>query len=115
MLFDTSLTMASPTTKRVSAVQNESVFKVSTDVFWKKNLDGTVAVLPLQSDECFYTLDAIAAEFWTLLDGKRSVADIKQKLAKKHKISIDYFDKEITQLLAEMKKLQIIQARGKTA
>ena len=86
----------------------DRVLKVSKDVFWRKNFDGTVAILPLDNDECFYTVDAVAAEFWLLVDGKRTVTKIKQLLCKKHKTAEGYFDKDVAKLLADLKKAGIL-------
>lgn len=56
------------------------------DVLGRRNPDGNWSVLQIDCDGYFFTISGLAAEVWSMIDGKRSFAEIKTQIAKKHEV-----------------------------
>ncbi|MGZ3708528.1 MAG: hypothetical protein ACXWPM_06895, partial [Bdellovibrionota bacterium] len=65
--------------KPVSKKAMTGVPHLEKSVLSRKNADGTIAIMRLENDEFFFTLDGIAAEIWGLIDGKRSFDKIESQ------------------------------------
>jgi hypothetical protein len=55
-----------------------------------------------------YTLNETAARFWELLDGKRSVNDIKKVLLDEYDIEEDKLDSQIQELIKDLKSIKAV-------
>jgi hypothetical protein len=84
------------------------VLKRRKDILSRKDQDGTVAVLGLENEKFFHTLNGIAAEVWGLIDGKRSLGEIKKALIKKYDPPIDRFSKDVDKLIKDLKKEKLL-------
>jgi len=84
------------------------VLKRSPKLISRKNNDGTVAVMSIESDDCIFSLDGIAAEFWMLIDGKRSVEKICKDLIKKHDPPLARFEKDVQKLIKSLRDARLI-------
>lgn len=78
------------------------------EVLARKNLDGTVAIMRLDNDEYFYTLNGIAAEAWALIDGKTELGEIQRKLIEKFNPPMSRFQKDMAKLIADLKKEKLL-------
>jgi len=65
------------------------------------------------SDEinCIYTLNDVAARIWELIDGKKSLMQIKKKLLEEFDSSAQEMDKELNKFLEDLKKIKAIEAK----
>lgn len=86
-----------------------TVLKRNSDVLARRNTDGTIAVLRLDSDDSFYTIDGIAAEFWSLIDDKASIEEIKDKLAKRYRPPAERFSRDVKSLVNELLREKLIR------
>lgn len=83
---------------------------VEKGVLFRKNADGQIAIMRIDNEESFYTLSEIAADFWTMIDGKSSVDQIKEKLVKKHAPPLARFEKDLAKLITQLKKEKLIKS-----
>ena len=68
-------------------------------------IEDETILLPLykSSDEinCIYTLNKVASEVWNLIDGKKTLADIKKQVLKKFDTTPKEVNKEMQKVIAE--------------
>lgn len=81
----------------------------SPDVLARRAQDGVISVLRLDDDRYFYQIDGIAAEFWQLMNGKRTLEQIKRKLILKHKPPLARFEQSVTRFLADLRREKLIE------
>ena len=78
-----------------------------------RKVDKETVILPLYktSDEVdsIYTLNGAAADVWKLIDGKRTLADIKKNILKKYDISSQEIDEKLEDLLKILKGMKAIK------
>lgn len=74
-------------------------------------MDGRVTILRFDDEQQFYTLEGLSAEFWFLINGKSSVADIKKALQKKHGDALIKFDRIFELFLGDLKKASLLETR----
>ena len=79
------------------------------DVLVRKNPDQTLSILKIEDEENFYTLDGIAAELYSMIDGTRTLDQIKKQLMEKHSPPKAKFTKDVDQLVKQLKKAQLIK------
>lgn len=62
------------------------------------------------SDEinCIYTLNKVASRVWELIDGKRTLGEIKSKVLKEFDTTPKEVDKEMQKLLKDLKEIKAI-------
>jgi hypothetical protein len=94
--------------KKANRVPESAVLSKSNDVLSRKNFDGSVAVLHLLNDEYFFTLDGIAAEFWTMIDGRTPLDEIKSRLIEKHKPPVKRFEADVQKLITNLRNKELI-------
>jgi hypothetical protein len=77
-----------------------------------REIEGEVILMPLyrSADDLsyIYTLNETAARFWGLLDGKRSLNDIKARLLAEFEIKEEKLDSQIKELLKDLKKIKAL-------
>ena len=95
-------------------MKEATVLKKSRDIVARTIEDETI-LMPLYktSDEinCIYTLNDVGARIWELIDGKRSLTQIKNKLSKEFDSSAKEIDKELNKFLQDLKKIKAIEAK----
>ena len=55
-----------------------------------------------------YTLNKVASDFWELIDGKRTLLQIKKLILKKFDTTEKEVDKEVASLLDDLKEIKAI-------
>ena len=89
----------------------------------KKNKDMAVRViddetilLPVYktSDEinCIYTLNKVASRVWELIDGRRSLGQIKKQVLAEFDATPQEVDKEMASFLKDLEEIKAIQKKG---
>lgn len=86
----------------------ESKLKQSTAALTRANQDGTVSVLDLNNDDVFFSIDGLAAEVWSEMDGKKSLGDILSKIAKKAKVEMPLLEKECIKFVTQLKEQNLL-------
>ena len=75
-------------------------------------IDNETILLPIYktSEEinCIYTLNAVASKVWEMIDGKRSLIEIKSEVLKKFDTTPREADKEMQNFLKDLKKIKAI-------
>lgn len=93
-------------------MQDKKVLIKNSDMVTRVIEDETI-LLPIYktSDEinCIYTLNKVASRVWELLDGKRTLTELKDKLLKEFDTTPEEVDKEIQKLLKELKEIRAVK------
>ena len=87
-----------------------SVLKVNENVISRRNSDNTFSIISIDNEENYFSLDGVAAEFWSMIDGKNSVQNISKKLFSKYDYSAKDFNASVEKLLKDLLKSKLIEA-----
>ena len=75
-------------------------------------IDDETMLLPIYktSEEinCIYTLNKVASRIWELIDGKRTLGKIKNKVLKEFDTTPQEVDKEMRKLLKDLKEIKAV-------
>ena len=75
-------------------------------------IDDETILLPIYktSDEinCIYTLNEVASKVWDLVDGKKTLAQIKREVLKKFDTTPEEVDREMQKFLKDLKQIKAI-------
>lgn len=75
-------------------------------------IDDETILLPIykSSDEinCIYTLNKSGSRLWELIDGKKTLFEIKKKLLEEFDTTPQEIDKEIEKFLKDLKEIKAI-------
>jgi hypothetical protein len=75
-------------------------------------IDNERILLPIfktsKEANCIYTFNKVASEVWELINGKRTLADIKKSVLKKFDTTEEEVDKEMEKLLKDLKEIKAI-------
>ena len=78
-----------------------------------REIDDEVILLPIfrTSEEinCIYTLNNVASRVWKMIDGKRTVNQIKKLILKEFDTDNKEVDKELAKLLKDLKEIKAIK------
>ncbi len=87
------------------------VFKKNPDIVTRK-IDKETILVPIYKTSkemnCIYTLNPAASKVWELIDGKKSLNDIKDAISGKFDSSDVEIDKEIARLIKDLKDIKAL-------
>ena len=86
----------------------DDIPSIRREVLWRKNKDGTVAVMKIDDDQYFYQIDGLAAQIWLQIDSKKSIAKIKDIMVNKFKLPPGKFKKDLWVFFQELQKEQLV-------
>ena len=89
-------------TSKKNKVSDDSIINLQESIISRVNPDKTVSIVNIELDDTCYSLDGIAAEIWTLINGKNSVSKIKSNIMKKHKPPTILFEKDFNKFLSKL-------------
>jgi hypothetical protein len=93
-------------------MDGKKVFKKGSEIVTRE-IGGKVILMPLSKSAdrktYLYTLNETAAAIWELIDGKRTVDQLKKNLMEKYEISEAKLDKEIEGLCTDLKSIKAIR------
>lgn len=93
-------------------MQEKTVLRKNSGMVTRVIEDETI-LLPIYktSDEinCIYTLNKVASRVWELLDGKRTLTELKDKLLKEFDTTPKEVDKELQKLLKDLKEIKAVK------
>jgi hypothetical protein len=98
-----------PASKKNLRISDEDIFKRSSEILSRSNSDGSIAMIRVDSDKNFYTLDGIAANVWQLLNGKNSLKKIKVKLSRQHTVDLDAISRDTDVLIKKLLSHSLIK------
>lgn len=92
-------------------MQENSVLKKNPDMVTRVIDDETI-LLPIYktSEEinCIYTLNKVGSRLWELIDGKRTLGQIKKKVLEEFDTTPEEVDKEIQKFLKDLKEIKAV-------
>ena len=75
-------------------------------------IDDETILLPIYktSDEmnCIYTLNKVASRVWQMIDGRKTLGEIKNKILQEFDTTPDELGKEMRKFLKELKEIKAI-------
>ncbi len=93
-------------------MQSKKVLTKNSDMVTRVIEDETI-LMPIYktSDEisCIYTLNKVASRVWELLDGKRTLIELKSKLLKEFDTTPKEVDSELEKLLKDLKEIKAVK------
>lgn len=85
-----------------------SVFEVSKDIVSRRNQDGTVVLMRMDDSELFYKIDGIAAEVFSLIDGKKNFLALVESVFKNHAGHEDRLQKDIDNFFTKLVDMKMV-------
>lgn len=93
-------------------MQDTTILRKNPDMVTRV-IDNETILLPIYktSEEinCIYTLNKVASRIWEMIDGKRTLAKIKNEVLKEFDTTPKGVDKEIQKLLKDLKEIKAIK------
>jgi len=93
-------------------MQKTAVLRKNPDIVSRVIEDETILVPIYKSSDdinCIYTLNRVASTIWEMIDGKRSLSDIKKEILKKFDTTPPEVDKEMQKFLEDLKEIRAIK------
>jgi CTP synthase (UTP-ammonia lyase) len=87
------------------------VYKKSDTVVYRKIADEFILV-PIRQTvgdlESIYTLNEVAARIWELIDGKKKVGEIKEKIVEEFRVTPEEAEKDLLEHLQQLEGIKAI-------
>ncbi len=91
---------------------NSAVLRKNPDMV-SRVIDNETILLPIykSSDEinCIYTLNKVASSVWELINGKRTLPQIKQQILKNFDATSSEVDREMNKFLKDLREIKAIK------
>lgn len=91
-----------------------SVYKKSPDFVFRKIADECILV-PIRDNigdlNNIYTLNEVAARIWDLIDGRRRIKDIKDRIVEEFEVTSKEAEKDLMDLLQKLEKIKGISIK----
>ena len=92
----------------------EKVYEKSDDIVSRKIADDYILV-PVKRNvadmESLYTLNETAARIWELIDGKRTVTEIKEKMVEDYEVTSEEAEGDLIEHLQQLEEIRAIIER----
>jgi len=90
----------------------DKVYKKSDSIVSRKIADEFILV-PIRQNvgdlESISTLNEVAARIWELIDGKKKVREIKDKIVEEFEVTPQQAEKDLIEYLKQLKKISAIE------
>ncbi len=90
----------------------DKVYKKSDSIVSRKIADEFILV-PIRQNvgdlESISTLNEVAARIWELIDGKKKVREIKDKIIEEFEVTPQEAEKDLLEYLKQLKKIEAIK------
>ena len=111
-IFKKTLSENTPQVQQKSfKTSDENIYMKSSEILSRANADGSIAIIRVDSDKNFYSLDGIAANVWQLLDGTKSLQKVKMKLSQSHGIDFDAISRDTNSLVKRLLTHNLIKLK----
>lgn len=90
----------------------ETTYQKDPNIVFRKIADEVILVLIRQNVgdlQSVYTLNEVAARIWELIDGKRKVKEIKDKIVEEFEVTPEEAEKDLTESLQKLEKIEGIK------
>lgn len=92
-------------------MEDAAILKKNPDMVTRQ-IDKETMLVPVikTSDDinCLYTLNETAAFVWNMIDGKRTVGDLKKEILKKFDTTPQNMEKKLENLIRDLKKIKAV-------
>jgi len=83
-------------------------YQKSPDIVFRKIADETILV-PIRNNvgdlESIYTLNEVAARIWELIDGKRKIGEIRDKILEEFDVTPQKIEKDLAKYVKELEDI----------
>lgn len=94
----------------------ERVYQKSPHLVYRK-IAGEFVLVPIRKNvgdlESIYTLNEVGARIWELIDGKRKIGKIKQKIIAEFEVSPQKAEKDLFNLIKQLESIRGINLASK--
>lgn len=87
----------------------KKILKIGVGVLHQKTAKGDVTLILEKDTSHVFRLNHVAAELWTLIDGKRSLGAIVKRLGKKHRVSSEILEQKSHQLILKLERAGLVR------
>jgi len=90
---------------------NSQVLKKNNKIVTRVIENETILIPIYQNsndENCIYTLNKYASAVWGLIDGKKTILDIKKMILEKFNVTSQVAEKEIEKLVKDLKQIKAI-------
>lgn len=94
--------------KKTKLASGSMVYRYSPEVISRVNSDKSLSILHLGQYNCYYCLDGVALEFWKMIDGKKSVAHLVDKLQRKYPAHAKQIPTKVSGWIRDFKKYKLL-------
>ena len=92
-------------------MESRKVLKKNPDMV-SREIEGETILLPIYKTSkdinCIYTLNKVGGAVWNLIDGKKTLGDIKEIILEKFDTTSEEVDKEIAKFLKDLKEIKAV-------
>jgi len=89
------------------------IYAKNPDIVFRKIADEVILV-PIRHSvgnlDSIYTLNEVSARIWELIDGKRTMKDIKEIILQEFDVTNEEAEKDLIQFLQQLEKIEGIRA-----
>lgn len=93
-------------------MQEKAILRKNPDMVTRVIADETI-LMPIYktSDEidCIYTLNKVASSIWEMIDGKRTLGEIKKRILERFDTTAQEVDKEMDGFLKDLEEVKAIK------
>lgn len=77
-----------------------------------RKIDEEVILVPIRQNvadlDCIYTLNAVGARIWKLIDSKRGVKEIKETIVKEYEVSEKEAEEDLLKFLSQLEEIRAV-------
>lgn len=92
-------------------MQEKTILCKNQDVVTRL-IDNETILMPIYNTtediKCIYTLDDVGTKIWRLIDGERTVMQIKRMLLEKFEVTHEKLDKDLSKFLKELEEIKVV-------
>lgn len=93
-------------------MEKDCILKIKNEVAFRRSFDGTLVAVSPESDKVV-TLNESAAEFWSLIDGKRTIKEIIVLFATRFEVeTLDEFsviENDVIEIVEKFLEKQLVE------
>jgi hypothetical protein len=99
-------------TKEMQMTPPHKLYRSSTAVVKREIADETILVPIRKSAEeldSIYTVNEVAARIWDLMDGKKTVTEIKKTILNEYDVTPEELDRDVEELISKLLSERLIE------
>jgi hypothetical protein len=93
----------------------KQIFEKFDDVIFRETHDGSVGVLRLSEADAYFKIENCAAQIWLLIDGKRTVSEIYDKVCAQSKRDLKEIESKGKKVFLDLAKMKLARLKSPSA